>query len=302
MIQFANFINFVIISSLVMSSLGYQRISNTAVRFSRAKSSLGSNAVSDSAVKMEEIVNLCKKKGFVFQSSEIYSPLSGFFDYGPLGVELKANIKKLWWRDFVQRRDDVVGLDSSIISSSSIWKASGHVAGFSDPMVDCKVSKLRYRADQVFWGKLLTESSNEIACYVSVLESENMLQEATTTAIKIAKKAGISGPFKPLELKDLTQADSEEYLFIPSPATGEAGHLTTPRDFNLMFQTSIGAVSDDSSIAYLRPETAQGIFTNFANVQRSARMKVSKIIFLKYFIIIVVNLDPFWNSSNWKSF
>ena len=86
-------------------------------------------------VKTEELINLCKKKGFVFQSSEIYSPLAGFFDYGPLGVEMKNNIKKLWWRDFVQRKEDVVGLDSSIISSPSIWQASGHVAGFSDPMV-----------------------------------------------------------------------------------------------------------------------------------------------------------------------
>lgn len=86
-------------------------------------------------VKTEDLINLCKKKGFVFQSSEIYSPLAGFFDYGPLGVEMKNNIKKIWWRDFVQRKEDVVGLDSSIISSPSIWQASGHVAGFSDPMV-----------------------------------------------------------------------------------------------------------------------------------------------------------------------
>ena len=102
------------------------------------------SASTTTVVGLDVIVNLCKKRGFVFQSSEIYSPMSGFYDYGPVGVELKNNIKKLWWRDFVQRREDIVGLDSSIIASPLIWKASGHVAGFSDPMVDCKVSKVKF--------------------------------------------------------------------------------------------------------------------------------------------------------------
>ena len=110
---------------------------------------------------MTDLVELCKRRGFIFQSSEIYSPLPGFFDYGPLGVELKNNIKKIWWREMVQRRPDVVGLDSSIIASSSVWEASGHVAGFSDPMVDCKETKQRFRADQVFWGKLETENDTK---------------------------------------------------------------------------------------------------------------------------------------------
>ena len=246
--------------------------------------------------KMDTIVELCKRKGFVFQSSEIYSPMAGFFDYGPLGIEVskhttaihlmredvtnqsivlqvKNNIKKLWWRDMVQRREDVVGLDSSIISSPSIWQASGHVAGFSDPMVDCKQTKQRFRADQVFWGCLLTEDGVE-ACYISTMESDTMLIDATKAAQKKAKKAGINGPFKPMVLRDLTEAPSDIYDKIPSPATGEAGSLTPPRDFNLMFQTNVGAMSDASSVAYLRPETAQGIFTNFANVQRTSRMKV----------------------------
>lgn len=174
----------------------------------------------------------------------------------------------------VQRKEDVVGLDSSIISSPSIWKASGHVENFSDPMVDCKVSKLRFRADQVFWGKLET-MNGEKACYITVMESDNMLEEATKAAMKKAKKAGApEGPYKPLVLKDLTEATEEDYPYIPSPATGEAGSLTPPRSFNLMFQTSVGAMSDASSIAFLRPETAQGIFTNYANIQRTARMKI----------------------------
>jgi len=223
--------------------------------------------------KMDDIVNLCKRKGFVFQSSEIYSPMAGFFDYGPLGVELKNNIKKVWWRDMVQRREDMCGLDSSIIGASAVWQASGHVAGFSDPMVDCKQSKLRFRADQVFWGRLETETGEE-ACYVSIIESDTMTEDATKAAVKKAKKEGVAGPFKPLVLRDLTEAPEDIYSKIPSPATGEAGHLTPPRDFNLMFQTNVGPASDSASVASLRPETAQGIFTNFANAQRTARMKV----------------------------
>jgi hypothetical protein len=134
--------------------------------------------------KMDDLTNLCKRKGFVFQSSEIYSPMAGFFDYGPLGVELKNNIKKLWWRDMVQRRDDVVGLDSSIIASPAIWQASGHIAGFSDPMVDCKQSKLRFRADQVFWGRLETLEGVE-GCYVSIMESDTMVEDAFKVNIQI---------------------------------------------------------------------------------------------------------------------
>lgn len=156
----------------------------------------------------------------------------------------------------VQRRDDVVGLDSSIIASPAIWQASGHIAGFSDPMVDCKQSKLRYRADQVFWGRLETSEGVE-GCYVSIIECDTMVEDATKAAIKKAKKAGITGPFKELILRDLTEAPADIYSRIPSPATGEEGHLTLPRDFNLMFQTSVGAMSDASSVAYLRPETAQ---------------------------------------------
>lgn len=222
---------------------------------------------------MDDIVNLCKRRGFIFQSSEIYSPMPGFYDFGPLGVELKNNIKKLWWRDMVQRREDIVGLDSSIIASPSIWEASGHVAGFSDPMVDCKQSKMRFRADQVFWAALKTDS-DEVVTYVSIIESDTMLEDATKNAIVKAKKLGVKGPFKQLDLKDLTEAPTEIYHKIPSPATGEEGHLTPPRDFNLMFKTSVGAMSDASSVAYLRPETAQGIFTNFLAVQRTARMKI----------------------------
>ena len=109
---------------------------------------------------IDEIVSLCKRRGFVFQSSEIYGGFNGFFDYGPLGVELRKNIKDAWWEDMVRKRDDMVGLDSGIIMNPKIWKASGHVDGFSDPMVDCKESKMRYRADQIFAGDVRVEGES----------------------------------------------------------------------------------------------------------------------------------------------
>jgi len=221
---------------------------------------------------MDEIVNVCKRRGIIFQSSEVYGGYAGFFDYGPLGVELRANIKQAWWRDMVHRRDDVVGLDSSIIGSPKIWQASGHVDGFSDPMVDCKTSKLRFRADQLFWSR--AEVDGELLGYVSLLETDGMDALAFEAADKLKRKAGMSGTLVMTPVKDFTEANAEEQLLIPSPATGEAGSLTAPREFNLMFQTNVGAMSDGASVAYLRPETAQGIFTNFKNVVATGRVKV----------------------------
>jgi len=226
----------------------------------------------DAGPTMEEVINVCKRRGIIFQSSEVYGGYAGFFDYGPLGVELRQNIKNAWWRDMVHRRDDIVGLDSSIIASPKIWKASGHLDGFSDPMVDCKTSKLRYRADQLFWAR--AEVDGELLCYVSMLETDDMESLAYDAADKLKKKAKRQGTLTLSELKDFTEATEEEQQLIPSPATGEPGSLTPPRDFNLMFQTNVGAMSDGSSIAYLRPETAQGIFSNFRNVMATGRVKV----------------------------
>lgn len=169
-------------------------------------------------VNLEQLASLCKRRGFIFQSSEIYGGINGFWDYGPLGVELKRNIKDAWWRDTVQRRDDVVGLDASIIMHPRVWEASGHLEGFSDPMVDCKTCKGRFRADQL---------------------------ETSTCPQKPSKKVNACG-----------------------------GELTEPRQFNLMFKTFVGPVQDDSSVAYLRPETAQGIFAQFDNVLSVSRQKV----------------------------
>jgi glycyl-tRNA synthetase len=167
---------------------------------------------------MEKIVSLCKRKGFVFQSSEIYGGINGFWDYGPLGAELKRNVKDFWWMTMTRLREDVAGLEATIIMHPQIWKASGHVDTFTDPMVDCKTCKGRFRADQ----------TNEIPC-----------------------------PQKPSKMV------SECH-----------GEKTAPRAFNLMFQTYVGPVRDDSSIAYLRPETAQAIFAQFKNVLETSRQKV----------------------------
>ena len=223
-------------------------------------------------VGMDELIALCRRRGFVFQSSEIYGGINGFFDYGPLGTELRKNIKDAWWRDMVHRREDVVGVDCSIIMHPKVWQASGHVEGFSDPMVDCRESKMRYRADQLFFAPVAVDG--ETIGYVSVLEDAAMEEEAARKAAELKRKLAVQGGMEPLRLRDYTEADPSEYDLIPSPATGKPGSLTPPRDFNLMFETNVGAIRDDSSRAYLRPETAQGIFCEFRNIVDTGRVKV----------------------------
>lgn len=223
-------------------------------------------------VDMATIEGLCKRRGFIFRSSEIYGGFNGFFDYGPLGVELKNNIKKAWWKDFVHMREDIVGLDASIIMHPNVWRASGHVAGFSDPMVDCKESKLRFRADQIFFAPVLVDS--EVIGYVSVLEDENMQKEAEDKAAHLKRKLAKQGTLGEIVLKNYMEAKPFEYDLIPSPATGNPGTLTPPRDFNLMFQTYVGALRDETAVAYLRPETAQGIFADFKNIVDTSRVKL----------------------------
>ncbi|MDD4000974.1 MAG: glycine--tRNA ligase [Bacilli bacterium] len=164
-------------------------------------------------VTMDKIVSLCKRRGFIYQSSEIYGGLNGAYDYGPLGVQLKNNIRDMWWKEMTQLHDGIVGLDASILMHSKVWEASGHVSNFTDPMVDCKQCKSRFRADQID-------------------------------------------------------------LEAPCPVCGNKGTFTSPRNFNLMFATHIGADSDTASTIYLRPETAQGIYVDFKNVLQSSRVKI----------------------------
>jgi len=223
-------------------------------------------------VSMDNLVGLAKRRGFIFQSSEIYGGFNGFFDYGPLGAELKKNIRDCWWADMVRRRDDVVGIETSIIMHPKVWEASGHVAGFSDPLVDCKVSKQRYRADQLFFSPVSVDGKT--VGYVSALENENTTASLQTAAETFKRKKAIVGALAPVVAKDLTEAREDEIALIPSPATGEPGSLTPPRAFNMMFQTNVGAMTDGSSVAYLRPETAQGMFVDFKNVVDTNRVKL----------------------------
>ena len=155
-------------------------------------------------VSMETLVALCKRRGFIFQSSEIYGGINGFFDYGPLGAELKKNIRDCWWSDMVRRRDDIVGIETSIIMHPKVWEASGHVAGFSDPLVDCKVSKQRYRADQLFFSEV-TVDGNTVG-YVSALESERTAAELQEGAEAFKRKKAIQGALGPVRPRDMTEA------------------------------------------------------------------------------------------------
>ena len=221
---------------------------------------------------MEEIISLSKRRGFVFQSSEIYGGLNGFFDYGPLGVELRKNIKDAWWEDMVRRRQDMVGLDSSIIMNPKIWEASGHVDGFTDPMVDCKESKMRYRADQLYAAEVKVEGNS--LGWISLLESEVMQEDAVQMAEAIKRKSATQGSLDAVELRPFDELPEEQQMLVPSPATGKPGSLTPPREFNMMFETHVGALRDASSACFLRPETAQGIFANFKNVLDTGRVKV----------------------------
>jgi glycyl-tRNA synthetase len=231
---------------------------------------------------MEKLVALCRRRGFIFQSSEIYGGINGFWDYGPLGVELKKNIKDAWWQDMVRnpppgpdgQEIDMVGLDCSIIMNPKVWEASGHVGGFSDPMVDCKKCKRRFRADKVFIIDMLREVDNSPTGIVFSLEA-NALNEADSlweieTERLIKKKKLERG----MIARIWSAADAPPELKRPCPADGCDGELTEPRAFNLMFQTYVGAIQSDENIAYLRPETAQGIFVNFKNVLDSSRVKL----------------------------
>ena len=226
---------------------------------------------------MKEIVALCKRRGFVFPASDIYGGINGFWDYGPLGVELKNNLRDLWWKQMVTCPPigpdglpvEIVGLDSSIIQNPKAWEASGHVGGFSDPMVDCRETKLRYRADHLMaysWKK----GNPEKPVYVAL--QEGMEDE---DKIKRLKKLGFSQNLDEYDIIPLTDDRITSNLDkVYGPDAKEIGTLTPPKQFNLMFHTFIGATGGDENKAYLRPETAQGIFLNFKNVLDSSRVKV----------------------------
>ncbi|ACF13427.1 glycyl-tRNA synthetase [Chloroherpeton thalassium ATCC 35110] len=203
---------------------------------------------------MEKLVSLSKRRGFVFQSSEIYGGLASCWDYGPLGVELKRNIKDAWWNAMTKHYDNIVGLDSAIMMNPRVWEASGHVDSFNDPMIDDKTSKRRYRADHLIEG------------YIASLEKKGKTEEAARVQGEYHKALATEPLVK--SLYDLIIKEE-----IKAPDSG-AFNWTEVRQFNLMFQAPLGAVADEASIVYLRPETAQGIFVNFQTVREAARMKV----------------------------
>lgn len=229
-----------------------------------------------STPSMETLVALCKRRGFVFQSSEVYGGYNGFFDYGPLGVELKNNIKQAWWQDMVHRREDIVGLDSAIIMHPKIWQASGHVGGFSDPMVDCKESKHRYRADQLFLFPVNLDG--ELCGYVALMEDaseKDIIKRAKALRDLLGKKESTLDEDAIVKQRiESTDSTEEQRGLTLGPDAEAVGTLTEPREFNLMFSTKVGPLADESATAYLRPETAQGIFVNFKNVVDTGRVKL----------------------------
>ncbi len=224
---------------------------------------------------MEKLVSLCKRRGFIFQSSEIYGGIGGFWDYGPLGVELKRNIKDAWWNSVVRQREDMVGLDCSIIMHPKVWEASGHVKNFHDPLVDCKDCRRRLRADQVHTVRFTSpdgkeifagatdESAADVEGYVQLVEAgANSKYRRRIDQARQRDQLVIEGPYTPLEKPDASLC----------PSCG--GQLTAARQFNMMFKTFVGALEDSSAQAYLRPETAQGIFANYRNVLDTQRLKL----------------------------
>ncbi|MFO0829566.1 MAG: glycine--tRNA ligase [Phycisphaerales bacterium] len=227
--------------------------------------------------RMDDIVSLCRRRGFIFQSSEIYGGINGFWDYGPLGAELKRNLKNAWWNDIVHREligpdgqpVDVVGLDSTIIMNPKVWVASGHVGGFNDPMVDCRESKGRYRADHLV---VLGATEPGARLYVYVEGDEEQIAKAEKALAKYERRDALD-PARHLR-RPFPSLTAEERGRAVGPHAKEPGTLTEPRMFNLMFETYVGAVRDEESKAYLRPETAQGIFANFWNVVDTSRVKV----------------------------
>jgi glycyl-tRNA synthetase len=235
-------------------------------------------------MEMDQLVALCKRRGFLFQSSEIYGGINGFWDYGPLGVELKRNVREAWWRDMVAGHNELVappgapepyemvGLDCSIIMHPQVWKCSGHYDLFHDFMVDCRETKSRYRYDQV-QGRWVEHHGRRIFVTAESSGPEG-LEEMQQKALKFfnlrsknADELQWDGPVVPLpNIKETDQ--------ILAPAAKHLGTLTEPREFNLMFKTIIGAMGTEEDAAFLRPETAQGMFVNFKNVLDSTRVKI----------------------------
>jgi glycyl-tRNA synthetase len=256
-------------------------------------------------MEMDQLVALCKRRGFIFQSSEIYGGLNGFWDYGPMGVELKRNIREAWWRDMVTSHNEqvvppgapsayeMVGLDSAIIMHPQVWKVSGHYDLFSDMMVDCRESKKRYRYDQLN-GQWVTYRDRTVFVATDK-DGEEGLKETQQRALKFFGLRGkdaeqlqwnvvqydgaspdgaVRRDHSSQHLSPVASIPVEKLRLVVAPDAKTAGTLTEPREFNLMLETYPGPVKDEANRAFLRPETAQGIFVNFKNVLDSTRVRI----------------------------
>jgi glycyl-tRNA synthetase len=225
---------------------------------------------------MKDIVALCKRRGFVFAASDIYGGINGFWDFGPLGTELKNNLRDLWWRRMVlcppigpagtayaDMPVEIVGVDTAIIQNPKVWIASGHAAGFNDPMVDCKETHGRYRAD-----------------HLKVYKSDGVIWPAfynvedQTEITKRLKKLKLSENSADYKIVSYDQVPESDYIKIIGPDASKPGTLTAPRQFSMMLDTYPGVIREEENKAYLRPETAQGIFINFKNILDSTRVRV----------------------------
>ncbi len=230
--------------------------------------------------KMDKLVALCKRRGFIFPSSEIYGGINGFWDYGPLGVELKRNVKDAWWHDMVICPPDgpdgqqitIVGIDCSLIMNPKVWQTSGHLSeGFADPMVDCKSCKGRFRADKLWLVGFVTEEKPQTPAMVVGVETETAHEAGD--AVQLSKTQAKKLPRGARKVAVALERGRASGWPPVCPACGKA-ELTDARAFNLMFKTYVGALEASSSVAYLRPETAQGMFVNFKNIVDTQRVRV----------------------------
>ncbi len=243
---------------------------------------MADNATDACDVKsMDDIMALCKRRGFIYQASEIYGGVNGFWDYGPLGSQLKKNLRDAWWNDVVMlgcggkpgpdgKPVRIVPVDTCIIQNPKVWEASGHVGGFNDPMVDCRETKSRYRADHL---KCLGEKGDTEGQIYAYIENDDASYASARKKLDRYKKRALSDA--EIDTCALTELGNAELAITVGPDAKEVGTLTPPRAFNLMFKTVLGATGDaEIDKAYLRPETAQGIFINFKNVVDTTRVGV----------------------------
>ena len=217
-------------------------------------------AKSDNKI-IDTLTSLSKRRGFIFQSSEIYGGLASTWDYGPLGVELKRNIKDLWWKSIVTANENVVGMDAAILMHPKAWQASGHVENFHDPLIDNKETKKRYRVDHLLEDqneKVIENLTSKLAIDKSKFSNDDEYFQAIVTNLMDQPNSG----------QDMVDCG------VIDPFNKKIGDWTNLRQFNLMFKTHMGPTEESGSEIYMRPETAQGIFVNFLNVQSTARQKL----------------------------